>query len=493
MIISNYELLEKLAEAPQAAVYRAFHKKNPERVLALKILKAGSLSEHKKAQFRQKIEHLRILNDPLVITPISFFESDGICCITQEYFEAITLDKLQETHSRLNLNDFFTIACKLARALEKVHDAGIIHGGIKPHNILVDVSKLDIRLIDFMSAVDVRDVSHFIYDRAFVRDTLAYTSLEQTGRINHRVVFSSDLYSLGIVLYEMLTGRLPFYSEDPLELIHAHLAKEAPRVHELNPNIPVALSKIIAKLMLKQPEKRYQSSGGLLADLARCRDEFSAIGTIREFPLESSFLTQRVAFISKMVGRDKEADTILDEYEQAAKGAFRALFISGLSGIGKTRLIQELQKPIVKHRGYFTSGKFDVYQKNIPYSSLIQALKNLMRTFLTESDERVALWKTKIVKAVGKNGKVLTDVIPELEILIGPQPGVKQLPPVESLNRFHDLFDRFLTCLASEENPLTLFIDDLQWCDVASFDFLAEHLRELQGPSLSVSFGGLPP
>jgi len=472
MIISNYEILEKMAEAPQAAIYKAYHKKNPDRLLVLKILKADSLSEYKKAQFRQKIEHLKVLDDPLVLTPVSFGEKDGVCFITQDYFDGVTLDNLTGMHHRISLNDFFTIACRLARALEKVHEAGIIHGGIKPHNILVDVSSLDIRLIDFFSAIDVRDVSHFIYERSFVRDTLAYTSPEQTGRINHRVVFSSDLYSLGIVFYEMLTGRLPFFSDDPLELIHAHLAKEAPKVHELNPNIPVALSKMVAKSMLKQPEKRYQSSSGLLADLIRCRDEFSAIGTIREFPLESCFLTQRVTFISKMVGRDKEAEVILDEYEQAARGTYRALFISGLSGIGKTRLIQELQKPIVKHRGYFTSGKFDVYQKNIPYSSLIQALKNLTRTFLTESDERVSLWKNKILKAVGKNGKVLTDVIPELEILIGSQPGVKQLPPVESLNRFHDLFDRFLTCLASEENPLTLFIDDLQWCDAASFDFL---------------------
>jgi len=472
MVISNYEFIEKLAEAPQAAVYKAYHKKDPGRLLILKILKAGSLSEYKKAQFRQKIEHLRVLNDPLVITPLSFGEKDGVCFVTQEYFDGVTLDTLTGTHSRLTLNDFFTIACRLAQALEKIHEAGIIHGGVKPHNILVDVKALDVRLIDFLSVVDVRDISHFIYDRSFVRDTLAYTSPEQTGRINHRVVFSSDLYSLGTVFYEMLTGRLPFYSEDPLELIHAHLAKEAPRVHELNPNIPVALSRIVAKLMLKHPEKRYQSSGGLLADLTRCRDEFSAIGTIREFPLESFFLTQRIAFISKMVGRDREAEIILDEYEKVAHGAFRALFISGLSGIGKTRLIQELQKPIVKHRGYFTSGKFDIYQKNIPYSSLIQALRNLMRTFLTESDERVGLWKIRILNAVGKNGRVLTDVIPELEVLIGPQPGVKQLPPVESLNRFHDIFDRFLTCLASEENPLTLFIDDLQWCDVASFDFL---------------------
>ena len=223
--------------------------------------------------------------------------------------------------------------------------------------------------------------------------------------------------------------------------------------------------------MLKEPEKRYQSSYGLLADLIRCRDEYAAAGTIGEFPLESFVSTHRVTFISRMVGRDREAEAILEEYEQVAGGQFRSMFISGLSGIGKTRLIQELQKPIVKHRGYFTSGKFDVYQKNIPYSSLIQALRNLMRTFLTESDERVALWKNRILAAVGKNGKVLTDVVPELQILIGPQPEVPTLPPVESLNRFHDVFDRFLTCLASEENPLTLFIDDLQWCDVASFDF----------------------
>ncbi|RJQ71730.1 MAG: GAF domain-containing protein [Desulfobacteraceae bacterium] len=472
MLITNYEITEKIAEAPQAAIYKAYHKKNPDRPLVLKILKASTLSDYKKAQFSQKIEHLKVLNDPLLITPLSFGLKDDVCFIAQDYFEGITLDKLTEGHPRISLNDFFTVACRLARALEKVHEAGIIHGGIKPHNILVDPGAFDIRMIDFISAVDVRDVSHFIYDHSFVRHTLAYTSPEQTGRINHRVVFASDLYSLGIIFYEMLTGRLPFYSDDPLELIHCHLAQEAPKVHEQNPNIPAVLGKMVAKLMLKQSEKRYQSSGALYADLVRCRDEFSAIGTIREFALESSYLTQRVTFISKMVGRDQEAAAILDEYERAAQGTFRSLLISGLSGIGKTRLIQELQKPIVEHRGYFTSGKFDVYQKNIPYSSLIQALKNLTRTFLTESDERVAQWKNRIHKAVGRNGKVLTDVIPELEILIGPQPGVKPLPPVESLNRFHDLFDRFLTCLASEENPLTLFIDDLQWCDVASFDFL---------------------
>ncbi len=473
IVIPNYEIIEKVSEGPQSTIYKAYHKKNPERMLVLKVLKAAFLSDPKKSQFRQRIEHLRVLNDPLVITPIAFDSKDGACFITQDYFDGVTLDCLMEEHRGISLKDFFTIACGLARTLDKVHEAGIIHGGVKPHNVLVHPGTLDIRVIDFISALDVRDVSHFIYDRSFVRETLSYTSPEQTGRISHRVVFSSDMYSLGVVFYELLTGRLPFLSDDPLELIHSHLAEEAPKVHELNPEVPPALSKIVAKLMLKEPEKRYQSSNALLADLMRCRDEYLATGAIREFALESCVHTHRVTFISRMVGRDREAEIILEEYEQVAGGAFRSLFISGLSGIGKTRLIQELQKPIVRHRGYFTSGKFDVYQKNIPYSSLIQALRNLMRTFLTESDERLALWKKKILEAVGKNGRVLTDVIQEMEILIGPQPEVKPLPPVESLNRFHDVFDRFLACLASEENPLTLFIDDLQWCDVASFDFLA--------------------
>ena len=214
--LSNYELLEQIAESPQAVVFKAYRRNNPQRLLVLKTLPASRLSEYRKAQFRQKIEHLKVLNDPLLITPISFGDKDEICFITQDYFDGVTLDRLLAEYGRLPLPEFFTIACGLARALDKVHEAGIIHGGIKPHNILVNPRTLEIRLIDFISTVDVRDVSHFIYDRSFIRETLAYTSPEQTGRINHRVVFSSDLYSLGIVFYEMLTGRLPFYPMIPL-------------------------------------------------------------------------------------------------------------------------------------------------------------------------------------------------------------------------------------------------------------------------------------
>lgn len=471
-IIPNYELTQRLGESPQAIVYKAFHKKYPQKPLVLKVLKVGYLSEHLKLHFQQKVEHLKILNDPLLIRPLSFEVREDVHFITRDYFEGVPLNVWAADQTKISLNDFFTISCLLAQAINKVHEAGIIHGGLKPHNILVHPKSLNIRLIDFISSLDVREVSHFIYDRSFVEGTLAYTSPEQTGRINHRVDFASDLYSLGIIFYELLTKKLPFFSLDPLELIHSHLAEEAANVSHVNPEIPEVLSKIVGKLILKQPEKRYQSGAGLLADLVQCRNEYSTKRAIAEFPLGRYDFTRRVVFVSKMVGRDPEAKMILGEYTQAAGGSFRSMFISGLPGIGKTRLIQELQKPIVEHRGYFTSGKFDLYQKNIPYSALIQSFRNLIRTFLTESDERVEKWKQKILKALGSNGRVVTDVVPELEILIGPQPEVKPLPPVESRNRFNDLFGKFLSCLADEEHPLTIFIDDLQWCDSATFDFL---------------------
>lgn len=472
MQLQYYQLEEKLGESLQAAAYKAFHKNRPQQPLTLKILKFLSGSEDQARYLHQKVERLKVLHDARACIPMAL-ESDGeLQFIVQPWFAGITLDRWQDTQPKNDLTAFFTLACTLADTLQAVHDAGIVHGGIKPHNVLIQPGTLSLRLTDFITPLDIRDVSHFIYDASFVRDTLAYTSPEQTGRINHRVDFSTDLYSLGIVLYELLTGELPFFSDDPLELIHSHLAEEAPTVNEINPFIPQQLGDIIAKLTLKEPEKRYQSGNGLLADLIRCRDEYAASGTITPFHPGLHDRTKRVVFISKMVGREQEARTILDEYEQVTQGSFRSVFISGLSGIGKTRLIQELQKPLVKNRGYFTSGKFDQYQKNIPYSSLIQALRHLMRTFLTESDAQVAQWKRKILAAVEANGRVITDVVPELEFIIGPQPEVAHLPPVEARNRFNNLFGRFLASLASEENPLILFIDDLQWCDVATFGFL---------------------
>ncbi|OAI29373.1 AAA family ATPase [Methylomonas koyamae] len=470
--LESYVLTEKLGESLQAAVYKGYHKHVPEYPLVIKCLKLLSSWEDQSRHLRQKIERLKVLHDARVSTPLALESDDGEQFIVQPWFNGQPLNHWAALRQAVQLGDFFTLACALAETLQAVHDAGITHGGIKPNNILIHNGNLNLRLTDFITPLDIRDVSHFIYDPEFVRNTLAYTSPEQSGRINYRVDFSTDLYSLGIVFFELLTGRLPFFSNDPLELIHSHLAEEAVKVHDICPGVPRPLSEIVAKLTLKQPEKRYQSASGLLADLLRCQKEHASGAAVGDFAIGQHDRSRRVIFISKMVGRQAESELIRGEYEQVGRGQFRSVFISGLSGIGKTRLIQELQKPLVKNRGYFTSGKFDQYQKNIPYSSLIQALRNLIRTFLTESDAQLRQWRDKILEAVEHNGGVIIDAAPELEFIIGPQPEPAHLPPMEARHRFNNLFGRFLACLASAENPLVLFIDDLQWCDSASFDFL---------------------
>ncbi|WP_374089331.1 AAA family ATPase [Methylomicrobium lacus] len=470
--LGNYIVTEKLGESLQAVVFKGYHKHVPDQPLIIKLLKLLSSWDDQSRHLRQKIERLKVLHDPRVSTPIALESYDTQHFIVQPWFAGQPLNCWTKQQDKLDLNDFFTLACTLAGTLQAVHDAGITHGGIKPHNILLQPGTLTLRLTDFITPLDIRDVSHFIYDPEFVRHTLAYTSPEQTGRINYRVDFSTDLYSLGIVFYELLTGQLPFFSSDPLELIHSHLAEETPKVNQFKPQIPQALADIIAKLTVKQPEKRYQSAQGLLADLSRCKQEYADTGSVSVFTVGQHDRSRRVIFISKMVGRQAESQLIQQQYNEVISGKFRSVFISGLSGIGKTRLIQELQKPLVKNRGYFTSGKFDQYQKNIPYSSLIQALRNLICIFLTESDSQVRQWRAKILDVVENNGSVIIDVLPELEFIIGRQPEVPHLPPVEARNRFNNLFGRFLACLASEDNPLVLFIDDLQWCDSATFDFL---------------------
>ncbi|MDD2761638.1 MAG: AAA family ATPase, partial [Methylomonas sp.] len=470
--LENYVLSEKLGESLQAQVFKGFHKHIPEYPLVIKCLKLLSSWEDQSRHLRQKIERLKVLHDPRVSTPLALESSDNQHFIIQPWFSGLPLDSWASGQPAISLSDFLSLACTLVDTVQAVHDAGITHGGIKPHNILVQPGTLSLRLTDFITPLDIRDVSHFIYDPEFVRNTLAYTSPEQTGRINYRVDFSTDLYSLGIVFYELLTGKLPFFSRDPLELIHSHLAEEACKVDEINPEIPHVLAEIVARLTFKQPEKRYQSASGLLADLMRCQQDFIQNGSVTDFTICQHDRSHRVIFISKMVDRQPESELIQSEYRQVMQGKFRSVLISGLSGIGKTRLIQELQKPLVKNRGYFSSGKFDQYQKNIPYSSLIQALRNLIRTFLTESDDQVAVWRDKILEAVDDNGGVISDVVPELSFIIGPQPEPAHLPPVEARNRFNNLFGRFLACLSSENNPLVLFIDDLQWCDTATFDFL---------------------
>ncbi|NJL81661.1 MAG: AAA family ATPase, partial [Richelia sp. SM2_1_7] len=302
--------------------------------------------------------------------------------------------------------------------------------------------------------------------------TLTYMSPEQTGRMNRVLDYRTDFYSLGVTFYEMLTGRLPFQSNDPLELVHFHIAKQPVAIQQLNPEVPKAIANVVEKLMAKNAEDRYQTAKGLLADLELCREQLEITGTIIEFPPGRLDVLSQLLIPQKLYGRETQVTKLLDAFERVSKGSCELLLVSGYSGIGKSSVVYEVNKPVTQKRGYFISGKFDQFKRNIPYASLIQAFSSLMQQLLTESTTHLEKWRNKILTAVGANGQVIIDVIPEVELIIGKQPEVPQLGGTEAQNRFNRVFSEFIHLFAKKEHPLVIFLDDLQWADSATLKLI---------------------
>ena len=478
-IIQGYRTIEKLGESLFAEVFKVHPKDEPEHFLVLKRLKKRAGSEGQTGFLRIQVDSLKGFDLQGVITPLNFSSKRERPFFVQKWFDGKTLSDWRKTGPEMDSPAFFKIACSLAQIVGEIHKAGFFHGGIKPNNILINPDTLSLRLIDLVRVFNINEISHFIYDEGFLTSTLPYISPEQTGRIRYDVSYGIDFYSMGAVLYELLYGNPPFTSNDPLEVIHSHLAQEPP-FPKMDRDIPEVVKDIIARLLEKDPERRYQTGEGLAYDLRRCKREYRNTGEIVLFAIGLMDHASRIHIPSIMVGREREKELLLKEHAVVCSGSFRSALISGLPGIGKTRLIQELQGPIIANHGYFVSGKFDQYQENVPYSTLIQAFSELMRLYLTEERKRIEYWKETIRSAVGQNGKLLTDLIAELELIIGVQPQVVALPPAEAKNRFNDTVDRFISCLAGSEYPLTLFIDDLQWCDMATFDLIENLLINSQ-------------
>lgn len=365
--------------------------------------------------------------------------------------------------SPMTIKEFLDFAISVSAALVDIHKKGHSYGAICPENISWQPENLKAEFVD-LSNSDKKP----LLDKA----CLPYISPEQTGRMNRRVDYRTDLYSLGIVFYEMLVGEPPFVADDTLEMIHLHIASVPPTPHAKLAEIPVQISNIIVRLLQKNADDRYQSAFGLEHDLEECAWQRKQNGSIKQFELGKSDLTGIFRIPQKLYGREKELRALLDSFERISTGATELFMVAGYSGVGKSVLAREVQKPITAKRGFFVEGKFDQYQRNIPYFAWQQAFSTLVKHLLMESDDRLADWKKRVQEAISPNGKVITDVIRNLELVIGQQPEVPTLGAMEAQNRFNSVFQNFIKTLADKEHPLVIFLDDLHWIDSASLNLL---------------------
>ena len=374
---------------------------------------------------------------------------------------------------------FLRLAIGIAAALGKAHQRGLVHKDVKPANILVNCADGQTRLAGFGIASRLPRERQAPEPPEFIAGTLAYMAPEQTGRMNRSIDSRSDLYALGVTFYQMLTGRLPFSAADPMEWVHCHIARKAIAPAERLQSVPAVLSESVMKLLAKTAEERYQTAVGIEHDLRRSLAAWERHARIEPFALGENDSPDRLMIPEKLYGREREVETLLAAFDRVVEsGAPELVLVSGYSGIGKSSVVNELHKPLVPPRGLFALGKFDQYKRDIPYSTLVQAFQSLVRPLLSKSDAELSRWRNEIMAALGPNGRLMTDLIPELTLVIGEQPPVPELEAQQAQRRFQLVFRRFLSVFTKAEHPLALFLDDLQWLDAATLDLLEDLLTQ---------------
>lgn len=472
-IPSGYAAISIVCETGEFVVYRALSEDHGQ--VLLKVPATPRPSATAIFQLEHEYEAARELDAAFAVRPLRLERNAGNIALILEDCGCHAL--VDDVAASLNLDEFFKIATGATEALAATHRQGLMHKDIKPENIFLTGgspdSAIQVKLTGFGVASRLSRERQSPSPPEVIAGTLAYMAPEQTGRMNRSVDSRADLYALGVTFYQMLTGRLPFVASDPMEWVHCHIALQPPPPCDLATAIPRPLSHIVMKLLAKTAEDRYQTAEGLKADLERCAAEWRAQGRITPFPLGTRDFPDRLLIPEKLYGRQREVEALLNAFHRGvASGKPELVLVSGYSGIGKSAVVNELHKALVPPRGLFASGKFDQYKRDIPYATLAQALQSLVRQLLCKSEAEIALWRVALQKAVGPNGQLVVDLVPELATLIGKQPPVPEAPPQEALNRFNIVFRHFLGVFASREHPLTLFLDDLQWLDTASLKLI---------------------
>lgn len=482
-IIANYKVIATLCESTLLSlIYRVEQINlvgNLPKQGVLKLLKSEYPASSEIEQIQKEFEFIGHFKSDFIIQAYEFGFHNNRPFIFIEDFNAISIaDYLKQINS-LPLQDFFLIALSVAQGIEDIHNKNLIHKDINPSNILINHDHKIIKIIDFGLATKLSREHPTLKNPTHLEGTLAYISPEQTGRMNRTLDYRSDFYSLGITFYEMLTGNKPFENDDKLELLHAHLTKEAIAPHLVNPSIPVCLSQMVMKLMAKQAEHRYQSAGSIKHDLEIIKNNLDNDQFLDDFKIAYQDISNKFQIVQKLYGRERQTDILLTTFNEVAKGNSQLLLIAGYSGIGKTSLVQEIYKPITEKKGYFIAGKFDQLQHNKPYGALIQAMQSLLQQILSENELTLKKWQQNLQLALGDNGQLIIEILPMLELIIGKQPIPAALPPQETQYRFNFTFQNFIRACCNEEHLLTLFIDDLQWIDSATLKLLPVIMNDI--------------
>ncbi|HRI64907.1 MAG TPA: AAA family ATPase [Polyangium sp.] len=480
--IRGYTTVAHIHETEGSEVVRAKRESDGLSVV-LKILKPAYPSSDRLARFKQEYERLRSLQMPGVIGVLDLVCDQHIWAIVQEDIGGAALANFIASGKR-ELHELLAIAIHIVETLGRVHQAKVIHKDLNPSNIVYNPATRDLRIIDFGISTVLSRQTQAITSPEVLEGTIPYISPEQTGRMNRSIDYRTDFYSLGVVLYEIFTGVLPFTSHDPMELVHCHIAKQPIPPHEQDRNVPRAISGIIMKLMGKTAESRYQSTFGIKADLLACQTALRERGAIGDMVLGTQDNSEKFQIPQRLYGREREIEALIGAFERVvghgadASGRPELLLISGPSGIGKSAVVQELYRPVTGRRGYFIAGKFDQFHGAAPYSAFVQAFQELVHQVLAESEARLNAVREELLSALGNNAALLLEILPEVTHIIGQQPPVPALGPTEAQSRFRNAILNFIRVFARAEHPLVLFLDDLQRADAGSLRLLELIMRD---------------
>jgi len=476
--IPGYLIKDEIYKSQRTIIYKAIKENNKKKVM-IKLLRKEYPSPDEIDKFKYEYDIVNKLNQiEGIIKNHEIIKYKNSLAIIMEDIEGISLDYLIK-NKKINIDLFLNIAIKLVDILDKIHKNNIIHKDIKPANIIINENKNNVYIIDFSISTQIPRENQEIINPDHLEGTLAYISPEQTGRMNRSIDYRTDFYSLGITFYEMLTGKVPFESDDPLEMVHAHIAKKPIPPKKINNEIPDVISNIILKLLSKNPEDRYKNLKGLLNDLIKCNNFLIKKNKILNFKIAQKDISDKLEIPEKLYGREKEILLLNDTFKNIVSFNKEIIYVTGSSGIGKSVLINELNKIVIENKGYYIKGKYDKFKKGIPYSGIINAFQDLIAHIITESKKNILNYKKKILSSIGANGQILINVIPELEFIIGKQPELQKLNPIESKNRFNLAFENFLKVF-TKEAPFVLFLDDLQWCDDASLQLINVLLNDYE-------------